>query len=201
MGLPYNLKMLPFPPRVRSRQFLEANPLGTVPAFFDGDCRMTESAAICQYLAARYGPGPLEVGATEHDFGAYLNWLHFGEATLTFPQTIVLRYSRFEAPERRLPQAAEDYQKWFLARLRAVDAAVSERDWLCADRFTAADISVGYALMLADYLGMAPKFPAAVSAYFDRLKQLESFQRSLQAEQQAAILQDVDPTPAPLCAN
>jgi glutathione S-transferase len=143
----------------------------------------------------------LEVGATEHDFGAYLNWLHFGEATLTFPQTIVLRYSRFEAPERRLPQAAEDYQKWFLARLRAVDAAVSERDWLCADRFTAADISVGYALMLADYLGMAPKFPAAVSAYFDRLKQLESFRRSLQAEQQAAILQDVDPTPAPLCAN
>jgi glutathione S-transferase len=100
-----------------------------------------------------------------------------------------------------LPQAAEDYQKWFLARLRAVDAAVSGRDWLCADRFTAADISVGYALMLADYLGMAPKFPAAVSAYFDRLKQLESFRRSLQAEQQAAILQNVDPTPAPLCAN
>ncbi|MGJ7916974.1 glutathione S-transferase family protein [Massilia sp. LXY-6] len=201
MGLSYSLKVLPFPPRVRSRPFLEVNPLGTVPAFFDGDCRMTESAAICQYLASRYGPSPLEVLPAEQDFGAYLNWLHVGEATLTFPQTIILRYGRFEVPERRLPQAAEDYQKWFLARLRAVDAAVGERAWLCAGRFTAADISVGYALLLAEYIGLAPQFPAAVRAYFDRLKEVDSFQRSLRAERQAALAQDVDPTPAPLSSS
>ena len=60
----------------------------------DGETRMTESAAICQYLAERYAGPPLAVRPDEPGYGAYLNALHFGEATLTFPQTIVLRYGR-----------------------------------------------------------------------------------------------------------
>jgi glutathione S-transferase len=79
-----------------------------VPALFDGALRMTESAAICQFLAARFSPREMDVASVESDFGAYLNYLHFGEATLTFPQTLILRYSRFEQPERRQPQVAED---------------------------------------------------------------------------------------------
>ena len=86
LKLSYDLKMLPFPPRVLARDYLALNPLGTIPLLIDGDTRMTESAAIVQYLAARYGPTPLAVGIDEPDYGAYLNWLHFGEATLTFPQ-------------------------------------------------------------------------------------------------------------------
>ncbi|WP_088709760.1 glutathione S-transferase family protein, partial [Noviherbaspirillum denitrificans] len=135
-GIDYELRMLPFPPRVHCREYLAINPLGTVPAFFDGDVRMTESAAICQYLVSRHAPSPLEVKPDEPAYGAWLNWLYFGEATLTFPQTLVLRYRHMEPEERRLPQAAEDYQKWFLARLRAVDAALPGCEYLCADRFT-----------------------------------------------------------------
>src|SRR5690606_32878924 len=120
LGLPYELKMLPFPPRALAREFLDVNPAGTVPAFFDGVTRMTESAAICHYLAARYSPGVLSVDVAETDFGPWLNWLHFGEATLTFPQTLVLRYGRFEEKARRQPQVVEDYTKWFLARLRTL---------------------------------------------------------------------------------
>jgi glutathione S-transferase len=48
MGLSYELKMLPFPPRAAVPDYLTVNPLGTVPTFFDGNMRMTESAAICQ---------------------------------------------------------------------------------------------------------------------------------------------------------
>jgi len=80
-------------PRVFAKEYLGLNPLGTIPLLLDGDTRMTESAAIAQYLVTRYGPTPLAVGIDEPDFGAYLNWLHFGEATLTFPQTLVLRYT------------------------------------------------------------------------------------------------------------
>ena len=108
LGLAYELKMLPFPPRVLAPDYLAVNPLGTIPTLFDGEMRMTESAAICQYLATRYGPSPLAVAPDEKDYGPFLNWLHFGEATLTFPQTLVLRYGQLEAPERRLPQAVED---------------------------------------------------------------------------------------------
>ena len=114
LGLPYKLEMLPFPPRSKAPTYLAVNPLGTIPAFFDGATRMTESAAICHFLAARHSAGQLNVEADEEEFGAYLNFLHFGEATLTFPQTLMLRYSRFEAPERQQPQTVEDYTRWFL---------------------------------------------------------------------------------------
>ena len=92
IGLPYRLKLLPFPPRFLKREYLAINPLGTIPLLIDGETRMTESAAICQYLGDRYSGPPLTVGRDEPAYGAYLNALHFGEATLTFPQTIVLRY-------------------------------------------------------------------------------------------------------------
>src|SRR5271166_5915805 len=117
VGAPYRLEMLPFPPRFLAREYLDINPLGTIPLLIDGDVRMTESAAICQYLAERYAGPPLAVRPDEPGFADYLNALHFGEATLTFPQTIVLRYSRLEPPERRQPQAVEYYGRWTLGRL------------------------------------------------------------------------------------
>lgn len=186
--------MLPFPPRALARSFLELNPLGTVPLLVDGDTRMTESAAMCQYLAERCDPQGLTGLAVRRDepaYGMWLNWLHHGEATLTFPQTLVLRYGRFEPAERRLPQAAEDYTKWFLARLRGIDAALTEHDWLCADRFTAADVSVGYALMLASHLQLVERFPANVAAYWQRLQQREGYARALAAQAAAAEAQGV----------
>jgi glutathione S-transferase len=197
LGLSYTLKMLPFPPRRHARAYLDVNPLGTVPMFVDSDVRMTESAAICHYLVVRYGPSPLEVTSNEAAFGAFLNWLHFGEATLTFPQTIVLRYSRFEPSERRSSQAAEDYTRWFLARLRGVEAVVSVRPYICADRFTAADISVGYALMLADYLDLGHRFPDAVSRYWRRLQERPAFAQALARQRSTAIEQGVPAIAAP----
>jgi len=196
IGVPYELKMLPFPPRVLARSFLDINPLGTVPALFDGDVSMTESAAICQFLAARYSKGHLDVGVDESDFGAYLNYLHFGEATLTFPQTLVLRYGRFETPERRQPQVADDYAKWFLARLRTLEPLLARQPFLCG-RFSAADISVGYALLLAQHLGLHERFTASVMAYWQRLQARDGFQRAIAVQQQTAVAQHVPTTPSP----
>lgn len=197
IGLAYDLKVLPFPPRVVKRDYLEENPLGTIPLLIDGATRMTESAACCEYLAARYGRA-LHVAPEEAAYGAYLNALHFGEATLTFPQTLVLRYSRFEPEERKQPQVVEDYAKWFLARLKGLEAHLEQHDYLCAGRFTAADVSVGYALHFAAYGGFEAQFTPAVAAYWGRLKARPGFARSLAAEHAAALAQGVDPTPAPL---
>jgi glutathione S-transferase len=191
LGLPYELRMLPFPPRVLQRSYLELNPLGTIPLLLDGATRMTESAAICECLCARHAPTPLQVTVDEPEFGAYLNFLHFGEATLTFPQTLVLRYGRFEPAERRQPQVAQDYAKWFLARLRTLEPRLAERETLCAGRFTAADISVGYALLLAQHIGLANEFTPAVRAYWERLQQRPAYLRAQQAQWQAAREQGV----------
>lgn len=196
LRLPCELRMLAFPPRAHDNSFLELNPRGTVPLFIDGETRMTESAAICEYLALRHAPGVFNVGADEPDFGSYLNFLHMGEATLTFPQTLVLRYSRFETPERLQPQVAEDYGKWFLSRLRTLEPYLAAHEFLCAGRFTVADVSVGYALMLAELLGLNERFTPAVSAYWQRLKVRPAFERSLLAQNDAAVAQGVSPRPA-----
>jgi glutathione S-transferase len=182
LGLAYDLKLLPFPPRFRAREFLDENPLGTIPLLVDGDTRMTESAAMIEYLSMKHGGGALSVGPEEPGYGAYLNGLHFGEATLTFPQTLVLRYSRLEPEERRQPQVATDYARWFLARLKGLDLILQQHDHAAADRFTGADISIAYALLLATSLGLSDDFPPAVAAYWSRLRERDGFKRALAAQ-------------------
>jgi glutathione S-transferase len=193
MGLPYDLKMLPFPPRVFAKEYLALNPLGTIPLMIDGETRMTESSGICHYLGTKYGPTPLIVGEVEPAYGAFLNWMYFSDATLTFPQTLVLRYSQLEPEERRNPQVATDYAKWFLGRLRAVEAATANAETLVAGRFTAADIVIGYALRLAENIGLAKDFGPNVNAYWQRLQMREGFKRAIAAENQAGEEQKVAP--------
>src|SRR6476661_2117414 len=191
MGLPYDLKMLPFPPRVFAKEYLALNPLGTIPLMIDGETKMTESSGICHYLGTRYGPTPLVVGVDEPAYGAFLNWMYFSDATLTFPQTLVLRYSQLEPEERRNPQVAADYAKWFFGRLRGIEAAIANRDMLCGGRFTAADISVGYALLLAQSLGLSKDFTPGVAAYWQRLQARDGFRRAVEAEDIAGKQQKV----------
>lgn len=197
LQLPYQLHVLPFPPRAKARWFLDENPLGTVPLLVQGDVRMTESAAMCQYLAATHPDAGLDVAPTHPAHGAYLNWLHMSDATLTFPQTLVLRYGRFESAERRQPQVVVDYTRWFLARLRAVESAVARSEYLCAGRFTAADVAVGYALLLAQHLGLVPQFGTGTQAYWQRLQQRPAYHRAMAAQLHAAEEQGVPDTPAP----
>ena len=181
MGLAYELETLPFPPRVFAKTYKEINPLGTVPALVDGDAFLTESAGICHYLAAKYGPTPLAVTPDEPDYGAYINWMHRSDATLTFPLTIYFRYTALEPEERRIPQAAEDYKKWFLGRWACVEDGLEGKDYLCADRFTMADICVGYAFHFANTLGVEEARGPNVDAWWERLSSRPAFQKATAA--------------------
>ncbi len=178
MGLPYELETLPFPPRAFQKTFLGTNPLGTVPYFTDGAVRMTESTGICLYLVERYERYDLGLRRDHADYGDYLNWLFQSDATLTFPQTIVLRYSLLEPEARRLPQAVEDYRKWYLARLRWLDAHLQTHEYLCDGRFTIADIAVGFALFLGKTLGIAGDYQPQTLAYLQRLEARPAFVRA-----------------------
>jgi glutathione S-transferase len=175
IGLDYDLRMLPFPPRFLDRAYLDINPLGTIPFLIDNDGTMSESAAIVEYLIARHAPERLGVAVSDARYGQYLNWLHFGEATLTFPQTLVLRYTRLE-PDRGLNAVAEDYARWFHVRLRHVERALADgRAWLLGDRFTGADISVGYALLLARNLKLEHGFEPLTQAFWARLAERPAY--------------------------
>jgi glutathione S-transferase len=197
LALPYELRMLPFPPRVLAREYLSVNPLGTVPALRVGDHLMTESAAMCEYLASLAGAQRLGITPADTRYPAYLNWIHYGETTLTVPQTLVLRYGRFEPQERRLASITEDYGRWFIARSRLLTPTVAAQPYLCGKVFTAADISVGYALLLANYTGLMDRLDDSIRAYFARLSRREAYQRARLEEQRQAAIQGIDRTPAP----
>ncbi len=180
MGLDYELITMPFPPRYLHKEYLKINPLGTVPCMADDDVIMTESAGICQYLVDTYGPTDLAVQKNEADYGAYLNWLHRSDATLTFPQTLVLRYTRLEPEHKRNPQVASDYKKWFLGRLRSVEDAMADREYLCSGRFTIADICIVYSLVLAQSLDINEAFTPNVRKYWDRITKRDGYQRAFE---------------------
>lgn len=178
LGVDYELVVMPFPPISRFPGYLTINPLGTVPTLVHDGSTLTESTAICQYLGERFGPTDLVVRPDEPAYAEYLNWMYRADATLTFPLTIHFRYTSLEPPARRAPQVAEDYARWFFARLRAVDAAVGSRSYLAAERFTAADVAVGYAIYFARSLGLADRLKPQTAAYLERLTSRPAFARA-----------------------
>lgn len=185
MGLPYEVEILPFPPRIFQRDYLEVNSLGTVPYFQDGDVTMTESSAICQYLVDRYEQYDFGLRPDHAQYGSYLNWLHHADATLTFPQTIAMRYYILEpSPEKQ--QVADDYAKWFIARLRRLDSHLEDNEFLVDNRFTIADIAVAYALYLGRTLKFDERYKPQTVEYLDRMMARPAFVR---ADEQGEPLQ------------
>ena len=175
MGLDYELEMMPFPPRFLHKEFMDINILGTVPYMIDGEVHMTESVAMSQYMVDKYGPSDLKVSSNEEDYGNYLNWLSHSDATLTFPQTVFLRYTFQEIGVA--DEAADGYRRWFIARLKLLEKSLNSREYLCSNRFTIADICVSYALFLAKSLGIDEAFKPNITRWTDMLFERDAFKK------------------------
>ena len=176
MGLDYELTMMPFPPRVFMKEYLDVNMLGTIPYLIDGNVKMTESVAMSQYLVEKYGPTDLRVMTDEADYPAYLNWLYHSDATLTFPQTVVLRYKLQEPGVA--DAAVEGYSRWFVSRCKLLETALEDKEYLCSNRFTIADICISYAFVVAESLGIHQAFKPNIKRYTEMLFEREAFKKS-----------------------
>ncbi|WP_301749256.1 glutathione S-transferase family protein [uncultured Erythrobacter sp.] len=185
-GVPLDLKILPFPPRYLAPEFMALNPLGTVPLLVDGDTQLTESCAIAHYLATRDGYTDLAIAPGERDYGAYCDYTYHADATITFPQTVYMRFAIFEK-DKGLAEAGVAYAKWFHKRLVKVEERLKNREFLCADRFTVADICVGYALILAESVGLDEGVPDSLKAYRARLTGRQAYQRAFQREEEGRL--------------
>lgn len=148
MGLPYRVRQVDMLAAEQDPEFLDINPADYIPAIQDGDVVMVESIAIMEYLMARYGPTPLAPAAHHPTFPAYQQFLHLGEAGLaTLMMPVVV--SRFIAPEaERENWGATWCLQSFQKRLKLVDQRLANSPYLAGEAFTAADISVTYALNL-----------------------------------------------------
>lgn len=192
-GVDIDLKILPFPPRYFAPEYLEINPLGTVPMMQDGESQMTESCAIAHYLATKDGPSLLAIAPGEPDYAAYCDYTHHADATITFPQTVYMRFAIFEK-DKGWGEAGEAYAKWFHKRLIKIEERLKAHEFLCADRFTVADICVGYALILAERVGLDEGIAQSLKDYRSRLTDREAYKRAVQRETEGAQAIGAEPS-------
>ena len=178
MGLSYETEMMPFPPRFLHKEYMDVIILGTIPYLIDGEVEMTESVAMCQYLVKKYGPTALKVNSDEADYHHYLNWLAHSDATLTFPQTVVLRYKLQEPGVA--DAAVEGYSRWFVSRCKLLETTLEDKEYLCSNRFTIADICVSYAFVVAKSLGIEQAFKPNITRYTNMLFERDAFKRSVE---------------------
>lgn len=177
LGMECELRVLPFPPRLTSPEYLAENPLGTIPLLIDGTTRMRESSMIGHYLATRAG-SDLAVGPDEPDYGRYLDGLAYGETTLTWPQAVALLYGTFPPETDRLPRVVDDMKARLAVVFGDLDRLLEAREWFAADRFTMADVSIGYAIKLSAFIGVYDALSERVRGYFEQMAAREAYQRT-----------------------
>lgn len=179
MGLPYRLRPVDMLAGVKNDpEFLAVNPAGFIPAIQDGDDIMVESIAIMEYLMGRYGPTPLAPDPRDPAFAAYQQFLHLGEAGLATPMFFVV-VSRMLAPEaERDNWGARKAWDVFKGRLGLVTRQLARAPYMAGEAFTAADISITYALEFAHRTVGYP-LGEAEWAYIDRTTARDAYKRAM----------------------
>ncbi|MEM7056175.1 MAG: glutathione S-transferase family protein [Pseudomonadota bacterium] len=181
LGLDYTLERYALGDKaMRGPEYLAINPNGRVPVIEDGDVRVSESTAIAQYLAARYGDERLAPAADDPAFPVYLQWLHYGEGMIMGPMGNYVVETILLPPDRRSEEHAKRALKLMGRTLGAVDLHMADRDYLAGD-FSVADTITGHACLMCERLGVDVTGMDNVQAYMDRLKARPALQRAFAA--------------------
>ena len=181
MGLPYRLRDVDLLAGVKNdAEFLAINPSGFIPALRDGDVTMVESIAIMEYLTGRYGPTTLAPAPQDAAFPVYQQFLHMGEAGLAASVYFVSGARNIAPENERDNWSARQAMEVFTTRLALVTRQLERAPYMAGDAFTAADISVGYALEMARK-NAGVVLGDAEQAYLARLRERGGYQRALEA--------------------
>lgn len=179
LGIPYRLRDVDLLKGAESDpEFMAINPGGFIPALQDGDEVIVESVAILQYLLGRHGPSRLSVEPTDPAYGVWLQFLHLGEAGLMGPAFFAWAGGAFG------PETARDDWTGMLAldifqsRRRLVARQLERAPYMAGEAFTAADISVAYALLWARRQGVTVLTPPE-QAYIDRVTDRDGFRGAM----------------------
>ena len=156
LGLPYRMRPVDLLAGLEEdTEFLAVNPAGFIPVLVDGATTMVESIAIMEYLLARHGPTPLAPAPHDPAFAGYQQFLHLGEAGLAGPINVIVA-SHILAPEAERDNWTTRWAlSTFESRRGIVARQLARSPYLAGESFTAADISVTYALEFARRTGNA----------------------------------------------
>ena len=164
-----------------SAEWRAKSPTGKVPVLEDGHLTIYESGAIVQYVLERYGPGGLTFEAGSDEAAMYHQWCWFAEATFARPLGDISHHTRIKPPEERIPAVVVDARQRALLCLDAVNSHMASREYLVAERFSAADIMMGYTLVLARGAGVLQDQHPHATAYLERLLTRPGLQKAIAA--------------------
>ena len=164
-------------------EYRRKNPNGRLPTLEEDDgWTLWESGAVVRYLCMKHSLGNLcpDTPRGRADAEKWMDWSSLNFAGFN---GVYLQHYFGPADKRNraaILTAARNQVQW----LDILERHLAGRLYLCGDRFTMADISFSYALLLATTLGLQDDFPAKLVPYWEGLQQRDGFKRALRAEQQ-----------------
>ena len=176
-GQPYVRKLLDLEAEEhKTPEYLALNPMGKVPTLCHGDTVVTETAAICTYLAEAFPEAGLAIPADSPFRGDYLRWMFFAPVTA---EPAVLW--------KALGKVVTDVDYKPFAEVEEVASTLQSvlhgREFIVGDHFTAADVMIGSTIMWG--LRLMPVMPALpeLVAYWEKLEQRPAYQRANEVDQ------------------
>jgi glutathione S-transferase len=172
VGEPYETVVLGYADSMKGADYLAINPMGKVPAIRHGDVVVTETAAICAYLADMAPDRSLAPAPTRRERGPYYRWLFFAAG----PVEAAITNKSLEVSFPPEKKAFVGYGS-FEEAIDTLENALRPGPYICGEHFTAADVyvgsQIGFGLMFGsiekrpifeDYVGRLQARPAAIRA-------------------------------------
>ena len=174
VGEPYETVILDYASTMKGADYLAVNPMGKVPAITHKGRVVTEAAAICAFLADVYPQSGL--GPRDDEKADYYRWLFYAAGPVE--QAVTNHYAKWD------PSAEQSRMFGYGSYDSVVDVLdrhFSDRDYVCGNRFTAADVYVGSAVMWGTQFGTLTKRDS-FERYAVRLAQREAYVRATQID-------------------
>ena len=185
VGKPYETEVIPYD-QLKNERYLAVNPMGKVPAIKHRGHVVTECAAICTYLADAFPEAML--GPRSDEKADYYRWLFYAAGPL---EAAVSNQAMGWVPT---PERERMFGYGNFDRVIAVlDELFSLRDYVCGDRFTAADVYVGSQIMFPMQFNMLPERDSFLK-YRERLQARPAYKRATEIDEK--IISEMQASPA-----
>ncbi len=187
VGAPYRTEIVDYA-RIKEPAYLAVNPMGKVPALKHGEVVVTETAAICAYLADAFPAAGLAPPLGDALRGTYFRWLFFAAGPIE--AAVANKAAGFDPPPERARMMGYGT---FDAAMDQLEAAVAHGGHLVGDSFTAADVYLGSQIGFGLQFGSLPKRPA-FEAYWAKISDRPAAVRAREIDD--ALLAQAQPAPA-----
>ena len=177
VGRPYQTVLLDYDTTMKAADYRAINPMGKVPAIRHGEVVVTESAAICAYLADAFPQAGLAPAPASPLRGPYYRWLFFAAGPLEAAASN--RALGFVVPPGRERMMGYGSYAEVLDALEGVTQAASP--YLLGAQFSAADVYLGSHLAFGMQFGTIEKRPA-FERYVEALATRPARQRAVQID-------------------